>query len=326
MRILVLGGAGYIGSHFCRLAADAGFEVRIFDDFSAGHDWAVSDFDAVSGNILDTNLLTEALASVDAVCHFAAKIVVSESVTNPGIYMENNVGGTQSVLIAMSRARVRALVFSSTAAVYGMPEEGLNVITEDCVPQPINPYGESKLQAEQLIQSWAEVGNGVAMCFRYFNAAGALPEFGIGEAHDPETHLIPNILRALITGSGDSFELYGDDYPTEDGTCVRDYVHVADIADAHLLGLEYLGEAATDPFTICNLGSGLGYSNLEVIRACEAVHGAHLDYQIKPRRAGDSARLVASNNRARDLLGWTPRRSDIETIVSGAYEWHLQHG
>lgn len=325
MRILVLGGAGYVGSHFCRLADSAGIAVRVFDNFSTGHHWAVDSFEVEQGDILDTPRLAQAMVDVDAVCHFAAKIVVSESVKHPMLYESNNVGGTYSVLEAMSQHGVRALVFSSTAAVYGSPDPNMAIIHERCPCQPINPYGASKARAEQLIADWARSGKGSAIAFRYFNAAGALPQHGLGEAHNPETHLIPNILRALIFQKPNPFELYGDDYPTPDGTCIRDYIHVADIANAHLLGVEHLLMSESTNLEICNLGTGVGYSNLEVIKACEVLHSTDLQYKVESRRLGDPARLVASNERAQQLLGWAPNLSDLNTIVGSAYQWHLKY-
>ena len=325
MRVLVLGGAGYVGSHFCRLADSAGMAVRVYDNFSTGHHWAVDSFQVEQGDILDTSRLARAMSDVDVVCHFAAKIVVSESVMYPMLYETNNVAGTASVLEAMSQRGVSALVFSSTAAVYGSPDPSTALIPESCACQPINPYGVSKARAEQLIAEWAATGKGSAIAFRYFNAAGALPEHGLGEAHNPETHLIPNILRALISNDSKAFELFGDDYPTPDGTCIRDYIHVADIADAHLLGVEHLLMSKSKNLQVCNLGSGIGYSNFEVIKACEVAHARTLQYRVLSRRIGDPARLVASNERARQLLGWQPKYSDLETIVGTALQWHLRY-
>lgn len=324
MKLVVLGGAGYIGSHFCQLATENGFEVVIYDDLSTGHVWAAKDLPLVVGNILDTEMLTKTLLSADAVCHFAAKSLVAESVSNPDLYFDNNVNGTRSLLKAMNSAGVSRLIFSSTAATYGIPQSN-NVLTELDSVRPINPYGQSKLDAEILINEWASHSGGNAIAFRYFNAAGAMPECGLGEAHDPETHLIPNILNSIISKGGEQFQLFGDDYPTSDGTCVRDYIHVKDIGLAHLAAVSYLTETKNH-FTVCNLGSAVGYSNLEVIRACEEMSGGSVDYAVSHRREGDPPVLVASYQKALDLLGWQPINSTIENIVESAYEWHRQNG
>jgi len=323
-KILVLGGAGYVGSQFCRAASEAGFDVRVFDDFSTGHEWAVVNYEVVRGDILDAEKLSCAMQDVDAVCHFAAKSCVEESVKDPMTYMRTNVDGTRSVLSAMSKAGIQNLVFSSTAAVYGDPDESVSQLTEAMECSPVNPYGQSKLASEALIEGWCAEQSSSATCFRYFNAAGASPEWGLGEAHEPETHLIPNILRCLINKSGKPFELFGDDYPTPDGTCVRDYVHVNDIADAHLRGLMYQS-TGNSGFVACNLGSGSGYSIYQVIRACEDVSGLRLDKVVKRRRLGDPVRLVASNSKASKSFGWKPTNSDLRNIVSTAYQWHLSY-
>jgi UDP-glucose 4-epimerase len=297
----------------------------VLDNLSTGHRWAISDFEFIEGDILNTETLARAMKGVDAVCHFAAKIVVSESVQNPSAYWKNNVDGTASVLSAMHRTGVKRLVFSSTAAVYGMPEYGVRLITENHPCRPINPYGMGKLQAERLIAQWVESGFGKAIAFRYFNAAGALPEVGLGEAHDPETHLIPNVLRALINNDSNGFRLYGSDYPTPDGSCIRDYVHVVDIAKAHISGLDALDDSL-NAYDIFNLGSGGGYSNLEVIKACETLIGRSLNYDVMSRREGDPHKLVASYEKAKELLDWYPANSKLETIIESALEWHLFYG
>lgn len=325
MRILVLGGAGYIGSHYCHVASEYGAKLTVIDDLSSGHAWAVKSHDFVLGSILDEELLVRKMEDVDSVVHFAAKSIVSESFENSSEYMRTNVLGTQTVLKAMTRAGVKRLVFSSSAAVYGVPEDGGATITEDFECCPINPYGESKLQAEKLISAWVASGNGQALCFRYFNAAGALPEAEIGEAHEPETHLIPNILKALLSPSTKEFVLFGDDHATPDGFCIRDYVHVVDIAQAHVMAAEFLSDGK-EQFVTCNLGSGTGYSNYEVIEACEIIHGGKLSYKIGAKRPGDPPRLVASNEYARLLLGWQPTHSDLPNIVRSAYQWHFSHG
>jgi UDP-glucose 4-epimerase len=225
----------------------------------------------------------------------------------------------------MEIADVRHLVFSSTAAVYGIPTGENRVLTEESATRPINPYGQSKLKAEYLIKNWVRRDLRRGIAFRYFNAAGAMPDFGLGEAHDPETHLIPNILKALLSGSQQEFRLFGDDYPTPDGTCVRDYIHIRDIALGHLAGLDFLLKTCA-PFTVCNLGSSVGYSNLEIARACERISGSSLNINVAARRDGDPPILVASNLRAFDLLGWKPQYSELDEIIGSAYRWHQIHG
>jgi UDP-glucose 4-epimerase len=326
IKLLVIGGAGYIGSHFVYLASQAGFEVTVFDDLSTGHDWAVGECSLIRGNtLLDAAKLSKACEGVDVVIHFAAKSVVAESVNKPLEYLTNNVLGVENVLWAMEQAGVRNLVFSSTAAVYGVPPNGVSILSEDHLPSPINPYGESKLKAEKAIEQWAHKSGGKAVAFRYFNAGGAMPEAGLGEAHDLETHLIPNVLKALLIDSGQTFELYGADYPTQDGSCIRDYIHVKDIAFAHLAGLEFVSKTKAG-LTVCNLGSSKGHSNFQVIRMCERVSGRQLRFDIKDRRVGDPPILVASNSRAKELLEWYPRHSSLEEIVESAYRWHEQYG
>jgi UDP-glucose 4-epimerase len=324
MKILVVGGAGYVGSHFCQVARESGHDLVVFDDLSAGHRWAVGESLLVEADLMQTSALVYALSGVDAVCHFAAKIVASESVARPELYFTNNVGGTANLLNAMITAGCTRLVFSSTAAVYGNPDGDRQLIREDFPTKPINPYGESKLAAEKLISEWVESGAGNATIFRYFNAAGAIPERGLGEYHQPETHLIPNVLNAILDPARYSFTLYGNDYPTADGTCVRDYVHVKDIASAHLMALEADGPGCK----IFNLGHGAGHSNLEVIRACENLVGKRLSYEVCGRRLGDPARLVTDNRMVLADLGWKPVNSDLVTVLSDALAWHrcVLHG
>ena len=318
MRILVTGGAGYIGSHCARLASLDGHGVSIFDNFSSGHTWACGDLPTFEGDILDTDLLSRCLRGFDAVFHCAAKIIVSESVAFPDLYLKNNVEGTESVLSAMKAASVSKIVFSSTAAVYGNVSDA-SALSEDYECSPVNPYGVSKLRAEERIRSWVSQTGGSATIFRYFNAAGAVPELGLGELHEPETHLIPNIINAILYPDTHQFQLFGNDYPTADGSCIRDYVHVLDIAKAHLLALRTLvpGKAA-----IFNLGHGSGYSNLEVVSACESMLKTSLKYQITSRRNGDPPSLLTSNELARKRLGWAPQLSNLNRIVSDAVRWH----
>ena len=322
MKILVLGGAGYIGSHFSAMVSEQGHSLTVFDNLSTGHEWAVDRDHLVVGDILDEAALGAAMRGCDAVCHFAAKSIVSESVQYPELYRQNNVDGTRSILRVMSEIGVRKLIFSSTAAVYGIPTTQESILYEHDQTNPINPYGHSKLEAEKLIAKWVREGRGNALVFRYFNAAGADYERGLGEAHEPETHLIPNILKTLICEHQGKFRLYGDDYDTPDGTCVRDYVHVNDIARAHSLALDHYEDRQSE-MEICNLGTSTGVSNRRIIDFCEQVTGRALSYDIQPRRLGDPPRLVASNTRAKSLLGWEPNNSDIKKIIESAYLWHL---
>ena len=317
MNILVIGGAGYIGSHFSYLAHEAGHNVCVFDDFSSGHEWAVRPFPVIRGSLSDYDLVVGSLANVDVVCHFAAKIVVSESVAKPDMYFSNNLDGTRAVLAAMTEAGCDRLVFSSTAAVYGLPSDN-SPICEDHQLKPINPYGESKLLAERCVNTWARLPRRSATIFRYFNAAGAMPQHNVGECHIPETHLIPNVLNAILNPAKHSFTLYGDDYGTEDGTCIRDYVHVKDIALAHLLALD----AARFGCEIFNLGYGRGFSNLEVIRACEKACGEELVYNVSSRRSGDPPVLITDARKVSVELGWEAKHSGLDEIISDALLWH----
>ena len=317
MKILVIGGAGYIGAHCARVAASQGHEIFIFDDFSSGHRWACDDFPVFVGNILDQDYLAHCMRGVDAVFHCAAKIVVSESVERPDWYALNNIEGTVSTLGAMSKNSCKVLAFSSTAAVYGIPLDSRSLVELDPI-NPINPYGESKAVAESLIEDWARKDVRSATVFRYFNAAGALPDWRLGELHEPETHLIPNVINSLLNPDVYTFELFGCDYPTHDGSCIRDYVHVADIASAHLLALK----ARRPGCRIFNLGHGSGYSNLEVMQACADAVGVPLRYEASSRRSGDPPALVTSNELAKADLGWLPLKSDLKTIVGDAVRWH----
>lgn len=318
-RILVCGGAGYIGSHMCKALAGAGHVPVTFDNLSTGHRWAVRWGPLVEGDLLDQGAIAEALRihSVDAVMHFAARSLVGESMQAPGLYFRNNVTGTLNLLDAMRDAGVGRLVFSSTAAVYGNPERV--PIDEDHPTRPINPYGWSKLLAERQIAEFCRAHGLRAACLRYFNAAGADPDGAIGEAHEPETHLIPNILRAALAPSRGPVQLFGNDYPTPDGTCVRDYIHVEDLCDAHLRALRYLDEAPGAH--VFNLGTGSGHSVAEVLQACRKVADGRPDAHYAARRQGDPAVLVACSDRARDVLGWAPARS-LDEVVGHALAWH----
>lgn len=322
MRILVTGGAGYIGSHMVKTLLRAGHDAVVYDDLSAGHRDAVSGAGLVEGDIRDVGRLTETLRTrrIEAVMHFAARIDVGESVRRPDLYYQTNVHGSRCLLDAMRAAGVDRLVYSSTAAVYGEPET--IPIPEDHPLRPTNPYGASKCMVERMLADEDAAFGLRSASLRYFNAAGADPEGELGERHDPETHLVPLACQAAA-GRRASITVYGRDYPTPDGTCLRDYVHVQDLCAAHLKALEYLaGGGATDAF---NLGYGHGTSVQEVIDSVRAVSGRALTVDDGPRRAGDPARLVADPARARRVLGWTPARADLGTIVADAWRWELEH-
>ncbi len=319
MSILVCGGAGYIGSHMAQWLAAHGHQVTVLDNFSTGHREAVRWGELVEADLLDRSTLERAFAGrrYDAVMHFCASSLVGESVRDPYAYYRNNVTGTLNLLEAMRAHGVERLVFSSTAAVFGDPVSKL--IDEDHPKSPINPYGASKLMVERILEDAANAYGLRSVALRYFNAAGALPEHGIGEAHACETHLIPNVLKAAL-GSGPALKVFGDDYPTPDGTCVRDYVHVQDLAQAHALALDYMeSHPGAHAF---NLGNGQGFSVREVIAAATEVTGSPIPYETAPRRPGDPAVLVASSERARLELGWKPVWTDLRDIIRSAWEWH----
>ena len=320
-RILVCGGAGYIGSHMCKALAAAGHEPVAFDNLVTGHRWAVRWGPLVEGDLLDPRAIAAALAAhrVDAVMHFAARSLVGESMQAPGLYFRNNVTGTLNLLEAMRDAGVDRLVFSSTAAVYGTPD--YTPIDEAHPTAPINPYGWSKLMAERQIAEFCRAHGLRAASLRYFNAAGADPSGEIGEAHEPETHLIPNILRAALEPARGPVSLFGDDYPTPDGTCVRDYIHVEDLCQAHLLALRHLDDAPG--MHVFNLGTGSGHSVADVLAACRTACDGQPAATYAPRRAGDPPILVACSDRARDVLGWQPARS-LDAIVGDAHAWHAR--
>ena len=318
MHILVCGGAGYVGSHACLALSRAGHEVTVLDNMLTGHREAVRWGRLVDADILQPATLEAAFdRKVDAVMHFCARSLVGESVTNPYAYYQNNVTGTVNLLEAMHRHGVDRLVFSSTAAVFGNPVS--DMIDEEHPKTPINPYGASKLMVERVLADAADAYGLRSVALRYFNAAGAAADEGIGESHEPETHLIPNALKAAA-GSGAGLKVFGNDYPTRDGTCVRDYVHVLDLADAHLRALEWMDrEPGAHRF---NLGNGNGFSVLEVIEAARRVTGGDIPYEIAPRRAGDPPVLVASSGQAREKLGWAPKYDRIEPIIETAWAWH----
>ena len=319
MKLLIPGGAGYIGSHMVRYAQEHGHEVVVLDDFSTGHEWAVKDCETLRVNLLDQDKLSQLLKGryFDGVIHFAAKSLVGESVKKPELYYRNNVVGTLNLVSEMLNNEVNNLVFSSTAAIFGNPVT--DKIAEDHPKTPINPYGQSKLMVENILQDICSVNDFNATCLRYFNAAGAHESGQIGEAHDPETHLIPNVLKAALSNES-SLKVFGDDYPTPDGTCVRDYVHVTDLAQAHLLGLEHMQK--NNGFSAFNLGNGDGFSVLKVIKSCEYISNNEIHYQIDGRRDGDPAVLVADNKLAVEVLNWNPEYCDINDIIKSAWSWH----
>ena len=322
MKLLIPGGAGYIGSHIVRYAQEHFHEVVVLDDFSTGHEWAVRDCEILRVNLLDQDKLSQLLKGrhFDGVIHFAAKSLVGESVKKPDLYYRNNVVGTLNLVNEMLNNDVNNLVFSSTAAIFGNPVT--DKIAEDHPKNPINPYGQSKLMVENILQDICSVNDFNAMCLRYFNAAGAHESGEIGEAHDPETHLIPNVLKAALSNES-ILKVFGDDYPTPDGTCVRDYVHVLDLAQAHLLGLEYMQN--NKGFSAFNLGNGDGFSVLEIIKGCEKIADTKIQFQIDGRREGDPASLVADSRRAKELLDWDGKFGCLDKIVSTALEWHKTH-
>lgn len=321
MRVLVTGGAGYVGSHAVRALLEAGHQVWVLDNLSRGHEEAVPPGLLTVGDIADEPLVVQLLRQhrIEAVLHFAAFALVGESVRHPERYYENNLQGGLALMRALLRADVRKIVFSSTCAVYGVPEQV--PIREDAPTQPINPYGRSKLAMEWTLADLCRAGQIGYAALRYFNAAGARADGTLGEDHDPETHLIPLVLRTAL-GQHPFVEVFGTDYDTPDGTCIRDYVHVDDLADAHVRALERLevGQAL-----VCNLGIGRGYSVREVIAACQEVTGRAIPVREGARRPGDPPRLVADPSRARELLNWQPRYSEIHSIVETAWRWHRSH-
>lgn len=319
--MLVTGGAGYIGSHAAWALAEAGHHVVVYDNLSAGHRAAVGDAVFVEGDVRDTATLREALRTHDvgAVLHFAAWLSVDDSVADPAGYYDNNVTGALSVLRAMAGESVPALVFSSTCAVYGEPES--TPIAEDHPTRPVNAYGETKLAIERALPHFKRAYGLRATSLRYFNAAGADPGGRLGEDHDPEYHLIPRAIDAAL--GGPPLQVFGEDYPTEDGTCLRDYVHVSDLADAHVLALGALLDGA--PGSVYNLGNGVPTSVRQVLRAVERATGRPVPFERAPRRAGDPAILFAASARARAELGWTPRLQALDRIVDTAWQWRDAH-
>lgn len=320
--ILVAGGAGYIGSHMVALLVKRGYEVIVADNLRTGHWQAVKGAKKLYvGDLRDNAFLEQVFSEndIDGVINFAAFSLVGESVTNPLKYYGNNVEGAVSLLSAMKTHGVDKMVFSSTAATYGEPEK--QPIEEHDRTEPTNPYGATKLAIENMLK-WCDRAYGIRYAaLRYFNAAGSDTETGIGEDHDPESHLIPLVMKTAL-GQRDHIGIFGEDYPTADGTCVRDYIHVNDLAEAHLLALEYLaGGGSSDVF---NLGSGDGYSVKEIIETARRVTGREIKATVEPRREGDPSVLIASNKKAAEVLGWKPVRG-LEQIISDAWAWHSGH-
>lgn len=321
MKVLVLGGAGYIGSHTVYHLVDSGYDVVIVDNLQTGHEWAVHPAATFyKGDIRDEAFMDsvfEAEPDIDAVIHFAACSLVGESMEDPLKYYNNNLHGTEVMLKSMVAHGVKNIVFSSTAATYGEPE---NIpILETDRTLPTNTYGETKLSMEKMFH-WVGVAHGIKyVSLRYFNACGAHPTADIGEAHGPETHLIPIILQ-VANGMREKIMMYGDDYDTPDGFCVRDYIHVMDLAQAHRLAVEYL--MAGNDSDIFNLGNGVGFSVREVVECAREVTGHPIPAEVAPRRAGDPGTLVASSDKARAVLGWKPEYDDLSTIIETAWKWH----
>jgi UDP-glucose-4-epimerase GalE len=316
-RILVTGGAGYIGSHTVLQLVDQGYDVVVVDSLVRGHRDAVDPKLLRVVDLHDTEGLVKVMEEkpCDAVIHFAAYIAVGESMKKPELYFHNNTSASLSLFTAMVRTGVKHAVFSSTAAVYGMP--AVSPISEDLPYTPINPYGESKVMTERIL-NWFDQLHGLrSICLRYFNASGADPALRAGERHDPETHLIPLLFNAVRTGK--PVTVFGEDYPTPDGTCVRDYVHVTDLAQAHILAVESL--LAGGPSDKFNVGMGAGYSVRQVIDEVERVTGKKVPFQVGPRRDGDPPELVANSTRLQKTLGWTPKHSSIEQIVETAWKF-----
>ena len=320
--IMVAGGAGYIGSHCLWLLRRRGYDAFAYDDLSEGYAPAVLDADLVVGSLGDTELLERTLRDrkVDAVFHFAALCYVGVSVTEPDTYYQNNVVTTLGLLDTMRRVGVSQFIFSSTCATFGNPVR--ETIDETHPQWPINPYGWSKLMVERILFDYASAFDLKFVALRYFNAAGAHPDGAIGEHHDPETHIIPLTIQAA-TGQRKDVKVFGSDYDTPDGTCIRDYIHILDLSEAHILGLEYLRKGGES--TAFNLGNGEGYSVLDVIKTCEKVIGRPIPHEIVGRRSGDPARLIGDSTRARESLGWKQQYADLETIISTAWNWHRTH-
>lgn len=321
MKVLVIGGAGYVGSHTVRQLIRSGHEVVVYDNLSRGHRQSVKEGVFVEGELCDRQKLQRVFGEygIEAVMHFAAFALVGESVAQPAMYYQNNVSAPLELLEAMRAAGVWRIVFSSTTATYGQPEKV--PIAESTLQLPINPYGFTKLVFEHALTDYAKAYGFGCAALRYFNAAGASPDGDIGEDHDPESHLIPLVLQTAL-GQRSQIGIFGEDYPTPDGTCIRDYVHVDDLADAHLKALALL-EPGTN--LQLNLGTGVGQSVRQIIDACRKVTGHAIPTSVEERRPGDPAELVADSGLAKKVLGWSPAYVDIEAIVETAWKWHRSH-
>jgi len=318
-QILVTGGAGYIGSQTTKRLNAAGLETIALDNLSTGHRDFARWGAFIQGDVCDRDTLDRLFSSrtIDAVVHFAAASQVGESVREPLLYYQNNVGGTIALLAAMRRHKVDTLVFSSSCAVYGPPFDGL--LTEDHPCKPISPYARTKRMMEDVMQDMARASGLKYVALRYFNAAGADPDAEVGERHNPETHLIPLVLQVAL-GQRDHLDIFGDDYDTPDGTAIRDYIHVQDLADAHIQALQHLQKGgASGPI---NLGNGQGHSVRQIVEAARQVTGREIPVRMTPRRPGDSPRLVGDSAKARAVLGWSPRYADIRDIIATAWAWH----
>ena len=320
--ILVVGGAGYIGSHMCKRLTKHGYLPIVLDNLSRGHEKAVKWGPFIEGSISDRNILKRVFSEhrIDAVMHYAAYCYVGESVTDPSMYYQNNLADTIGLLSEMVEAEVKKIVFSSSCAVYGEPEE--IPITENHPQNPVNPYGRTKYMVEQVLDDFKYAYGVEFVSLRYFNAAGADPEGELGEDHNPETHLIPLAIQAAL-GKREEIRIYGNDYPTHDGTCIRDFIHVEDLAESHLLALKrLLNEKGGGTY---NLGNGQGYSVREVIDITRRITGKPIRDRVVDRRDGDPAVLVGSSDKAKNELGWNPRFPDLESIVETAWHWHQNH-
>jgi len=322
MKYLVIGGAGYVGSHFVAEASRQGHDCYVFDNLSLGHKESVADCkEFIKGDVRRSVTLANAIDTVrpDAIFHYAANALVGESVENPALYYDNNVTGTKTLMEVLSRSAEKPpLVFSSSCAVFGTPDK--LPITEDEKKSPESPYGRSKLVCEFMISDFCAAYDLRAFALRYFNAAGADQNGKIGESHSPETHLIPNVLFKI--NQGEKLEIFGGDYDTDDGTCVRDYIHVTDLAQSHLIAAEKLLKSPRGFFQALNIGSGAGYSNLEIVKQAEAITGKKVDYEIASRRAGDPAKLFADISKTKEVLGFQPKYSGLENILKTAWNWH----
>ncbi|KXS51596.1 MAG: UDP-glucose 4-epimerase (Galactowaldenase) (UDP-galactose 4-epimerase) [Marinobacter sp. T13-3] len=318
MKVLVTGGAGYIGSHVVRQLAEAGHDIVVFDNLSTGYRWAVTAGELVVGDLADEEAIEYLFSQhrFEAVLHFAANIVVPESVANPLKYYSNNTRNTLNLLKAVERHQIPYMVFSSTAAVYGMPDE--TVLTEDLPLAPINPYGASKMMSERMIMDLASASELNYVILRYFNVAGANPDGLLGQATPEATHLI-KVASECVTGQRDGMSVFGTDYDTRDGTCIRDYIHVEDLAKAHVMALEYMAEGGESQ--VLNCGYGRGFTVREVIDVVKSESGVDFPVQETGRRAGDPAALMADNTRIKDVLGWQPDYDDLKTIVRTALAW-----